>query len=163
MCSPHQSISLSYLSCHSGGGRRRWGGSELRGRPQFPLGAGEMVVHRSQQVRGKHRPMTLPQPPPLWHSQTGRSSHINTLQIQQHRHSLYLFILSKLRTDYSSEGGEKGGGVIDPWKSRATLRCFELLSDEADAMRRQQHHVSERKREESKIRTPSKVPRIPWC
>lgn len=55
---PPSFISLSYL-CLSGGGRRRWGGSELRWRSQFPLGEGEMVVHRSQQVWGKH------QPPPL--------------------------------------------------------------------------------------------------
>lgn len=50
-----QSVFLSPFWCRSGGGRRRRGGSELRGRPQLPLGAGEMVVHRSQQVRGKDR------------------------------------------------------------------------------------------------------------
>lgn len=50
-----QSIFLSPFWCRSGGGRRRRGGSELRGRPQLPLGAGEMVVHCSQQVRGKDR------------------------------------------------------------------------------------------------------------
>lgn len=48
-------VFLSPFWCHSGGGRRRRGGSELRGRPQLPLGAGEMVVHRAQQVRGKDR------------------------------------------------------------------------------------------------------------
>lgn len=48
-------VFLSPFWCRSGGGRRRRGGSELRGRPQLPLGAGEMVVHRAQQVRGKDR------------------------------------------------------------------------------------------------------------
>lgn len=47
--------------CLSGGGRGRWAGFELCGWSEFPLGEGEMVVHRSQQVWGKHWPLT-----PTW-------------------------------------------------------------------------------------------------
>lgn len=50
----------AFLLSLSGGGRWERGSSELRGWPQFPLGEGEMVVHRSQQVWGKHWPLTPP-------------------------------------------------------------------------------------------------------